>query len=137
MLFQHTWGWRVGRRSSRSYIISGKYCSKYSLTHVSHVGGKKETSILKRPLCAKYLSDIVVGKAKRYLPRKTSAGEALEMCLWAFETRGTTRCRVPKLFARLRMDEGYENCRRHFRNPVRHTGNQGSDHCTPLMAAIE
>ena len=71
------------------------------------------------------------------LPRKTSAGEALEMCLWVFDTGRTTKRRVPKLFACLRSDRRLGELWEAFQNPVCHTGNRGSDHRTPLMAAIE
>ena len=95
--------------------------------HASHVGGNvnsnvEETSEVKRLLCAKYLSDMVVCLRQKHtcvtLPRKTSAGEALERaCLRTFDTGGTTRRSVPKLFTCLRTDRRLGEYREAFQNP--------------------
>ena len=58
------------------------------------------------------------------------------MCLWAFDTGGTTRHRVPKLFTHLRMDQRLGELWEAFQNPVRHTGNRRSDRRTLMMAAL-
>ena len=84
MPFQHTQEEKV----SRSCIISGKCCSKYSPTRASHVGGNINNNVEETSeapavceISKRYNSRRVHLRQKRTrvtLPRKISAGEALE-----------------------------------------------------------
>ena len=99
------------RRSSRSCIISGKCCSKYSPILVSQVGGNVNKNVCRmwlKCLCVKYLSRSTgVYKAKMYscyTAKEDQHWRSTRACLCAFNTGGTTRRHVLKLFACLKMD---------------------------------
>ena len=103
-----------GGRSSTSYISCGKCCDMYLPTHVSHVGGNvnnnvEETSNAPAVCENYYLShhssqQLCLRTYSCYTAKEDHCWRSTRACLWAFNTGGTTRHCVLKLFTCLKTD---------------------------------